>query len=129
MSALLKLGAVALLVTANASLLEAAGDAARGRTAFVRQCALCHTIGSGEPNRFGPNLFGIVDRQAGSVPGFRYSAAFRSTASWSWSEDLLAAWISEPAKMVRGSPMGLFQGVPDRDRDDIIAFLATEGHK
>jgi cytochrome c len=104
---------------------RAAGDAAKGRDAFVRQCALCHTTDRGEPNRFGPNLFGVLDRSAGSVPGFKYSFAFKSTASWDWSADALGAWISAPATMVPGTTMGVFQGVADRDRDDIVAYLAA----
>jgi cytochrome c len=106
---------------------QAAGDVAKGRDAFVRQCALCHTIGRGEPNRFGPNLFGILDHKAASVPGFNYSPAFKSTATWNWSAEVLGAWISEPAMMVPGTAMGVFQGVADRDRDDIVAYL--EAHK
>jgi cytochrome c len=104
---------------------QAAGDAAKGRDAFVRQCALCHTIGRGEPDRFGPNLFGILDHKAGSVPGFYYSRAFKSAATWDWSAEVLGAWISAPAMMVPGTAMGVFQGVADRDRDDIIAYLAA----
>jgi cytochrome c len=104
---------------------HAGGDAAKGETAFIRQCALCHTANAGEPNRFGPNLFGILDRKAGSVPGFRYSAAFRAMASWNWSADVLAAWITSSLSMVPGTTMGVFQGVADRDRGDIVAYLAT----
>ncbi|OAF15146.1 hypothetical protein AYJ54_05465 [Bradyrhizobium centrolobii] len=102
-----------------------AADIHHGEGAFVRQCALCHTIDKGGPNRFGPNLFGIVDRRAGTIPGFHYSAAFKDTASWDWNVDALRGWISAPKQMVPQSPMSVFQGVSDRDRDDIIAYLAT----
>ncbi|HLH94908.1 MAG TPA: c-type cytochrome [Xanthobacteraceae bacterium] len=103
-----------------------AADAGAGQRAFVRQCALCHTIGKDEPNRYGPNLFGMVDRQAGSVPGFNYSPAFKAAASWTWSPALLGAWISAPRDMVPGSPMGVFQGVAERDKDDILAYMAAQ---
>jgi cytochrome c2 len=56
------------------------GAPAAGASAFVRQCAICHTIEKGEPNRFGPNLSGIVGKKAAAVPGFDYSRAFKSTA-------------------------------------------------
>ena len=58
----------------------AAGDAAKGKSAFVRQCAICHTVEQGGPNRFGPNLFGILRRKAGTVAGFDYSRAFKAAA-------------------------------------------------
>jgi cytochrome c len=104
---------------------QAAGDAGQGGAAFVRQCALCHTVGKTEPNRYGPNLFGVLDRKAGTVEGFKYSPAFKSMASWYWTADVLATWLSSPANMVPGTTMGMFQGVADKDKDDIIAYLAA----
>jgi cytochrome c len=106
-----------------------AADVAAGKTAFVRQCALCHTIDKDGPNRYGPNLFGIVGRKAASVQSFKYSPAFKSTASWDWNEEALEGWISSPRAMVPGSTMGVFQCVADRDRNDIIAYLASENEQ
>jgi cytochrome c len=103
----------------------AAGDAAKGKAAFVRQCAICHTVEKDGPNRFGPNLFGILGHKAGSVPGFAYSRAFKAAADWNWNEDLVAGWIGAPGMMVPGTAMGVFQGVAQSDRDDIVAYLAT----
>jgi cytochrome c len=105
---------------------RAAGDAAKGKAAFVRQCAICHTVERDGPNRFGPNLFGILHRKAGTVKDFDYSRAFKTTASWDWSEDLVAGWIAAPGLMVPGTAMGVFQGVAQSDRDDIVAYLATQ---
>jgi cytochrome c len=105
---------------------RAAGDAAKGKSAFVRQCAICHTIEQGGPNRFGPNLFGILRRKAGTVAGFNYSRAFKASASWDWNEDLVAGWIGAPGVMVPGTAMGVFQGIAQSDRDDIVAYLATQ---
>lgn len=99
----------------------------RGKDAFVRQCALCHTIDKGDSNRFGPNLFGIMGRKAGTVPGFKYSPAFRSTAAWNWNDAKMGAWISSPQAMIPGSKMDMFQGVATSDRNDIIAWLAEHG--
>ncbi|WP_024507496.1 c-type cytochrome [Bradyrhizobium sp. ARR65] len=101
-------------------------DARKGEAAFTRQCALCHTVAKHESNRFGPNLFGILNRRAGSVSGFKYSQAFQSTAQWEWNAETLKAWILGPAHMVPGTTMGVFQGVADRDSDDIIAYLASQ---
>src|SRR4051794_28980620 len=36
-------------------------------------CRSCHTIAQGGGNMTGPNLFGVVGRRAGSLPGFNYS--------------------------------------------------------
>ncbi|HEY6255911.1 MAG TPA: c-type cytochrome [Xanthobacteraceae bacterium] len=104
---------------------RAAGDAAKGKSAFARECAICHTVDQGGPNRFGPNLFGILHRKAATVPDFNYSRAFKTTATWDWNEDLVAGWIGAPGQMVPGTAMGVFQGVAQSDRDDIVAYLAT----
>jgi len=120
----LSIAVVALATAPNLAL--AAGDAANGKAAFVRQCAICHTVDKGGPNRFGPNLFGILGHKAGTVPGFNYTRAFKSAADWTWNEDLVAGWIGAPGQMVPGTAMGVFQGVAQSDRDDIVAYLATQ---
>jgi cytochrome c len=118
--------ALAGLVSLGGSAGQAAGDAVKGKAAFARQCAICHTVDKGGDNRFGPNLFGILGQKAGSVPGFNYSRAFKMAASWDWNEDLVAGWIGAPGQMVPGTAMGVFQGIAQSDRDDIVAYLATK---
>jgi cytochrome c len=125
-SAPLKMVAALMAFVGVVNVSQAAGDAAKGKAAFVRQCAICHTTEKDGPNRFGPNLFGILGRKAGSVPGFMYSRAFKAAASWDWNEDLVAGWIGAPGAMVPGTAMGVFQGVAQGDRDDIVAYLAAQ---
>jgi cytochrome c len=115
-----------LVVCLGAGTAGAAGDADKGKAAFVRQCAICHTIEKGDPNRFGPNLSGVVGKKAASVPGFDYSRAFRANAKWEWTEDALGSWIMFPGTMVPGTAMAIFQGVPEKDREDIVAYLASK---
>jgi cytochrome c len=103
-----------------------AADIAKGQAAFVRQCAICHTIDKGGENRVGPNLFGVIGRRAGGVPDFKYTNAFRTTATFEWTEGLLGPWIALPAVMVPGTAMGVFPGVSDRDKDDIVAYVAAQ---
>jgi len=121
----LRSAAAILVLVCGGERARAAGDAAKGEHAFARQCAICHTVDRGGPNRFGPNLFGILHRKAGTVAGFDYSRAFKTTATWDWNEDLVAGWIAAPGQMVPGTAMGIFQGVAQIDRDDIVAYLAT----
>jgi cytochrome c len=123
-SAVAVAAAVAVCLSAGAS--RAAGDADKGKAAFTRQCAICHTIEKGDPNRFGPNLSGMVGKKAAAVPGFDYSRAFKAAAKWEWTEDALGSWIMFPGTMVPGTAMAIFQGVAEKDRDDIVAYLATK---
>jgi cytochrome c len=113
------------VLTLSASAGQAA-DVAKGQAAFVRQCAICHTIDKDGENRLGPNLFGIVGKRAGTAPGFKYTNAFRNTATFEWTEGLLGPWIALPAVMVPGTAMGVFPGVSDRDKDDIVAYVAAQ---
>jgi cytochrome c len=122
---LLAAAALVVLTCQGAAPSRAAGDATKGGSAFVRQCAICHTVEAGGPNRFGPNLFGVLRRKAGTVAGFAYSRAFKVAATWDWNEDLVAGWIAAPGVMVPGTAMGVFQGVAQSDRDDIVAYLKT----
>jgi cytochrome c len=117
--------AAVLLVSLGAGTAEAA-DIAKGQAAFVRQCAICHTIDTGGENRLGPNLFGLIGKRAGTVAGFKYTNAFRNTANFEWSEGLLGPWIALPAVMVPGTAMATFPGVSDRDKDDIVAYVAAQ---
>ena len=64
-----------------------APTSAAARTS-AKKCAACHTFGKGEPNRVGPNLYGIVGRAKASEAGFNYSAAMKAKEG-NWTlEDL-----------------------------------------
>ena len=66
--------------------LFASADVGRGE-ASAKKCAACHTFGKGEPNRVGPNLYGVVGRAKASEAGFNYSAAMKGKGM---ADDLLA---------------------------------------
>src|SRR4051812_48128280 len=88
-----------------------AAHVGKGEAGFVRQCAICHTIDKGGDSRFGPNLFGVIGRRAGTAPSFKYTNAFRNIATFEWTEGLLGPWIALPSVMVPGTAMGVFPGV------------------
>ena len=117
--------AVAALSALGNDASRAAGDAAKGKAAFERQCLICHTNEKDGENRFGPNLFGIVGKKAGSVPGYAYTNAFKTRANWEWTEDAIGGWMMFPSTMVPGTAMGVFQGIAEKDRDDLVAYLGT----
>ena len=119
------LAATVLAACLAASAAHAAGDAAKGKAVFTRQCALCHSTEKGGDNRLGPNLFGIVGKAAGTARNFDYTNAFKTAAKWEWTEDALGGWVTAPGAMVPGTAMGGFQGIAERDREDLLAYLAT----
>lgn len=98
-------------------------DPKRGEAA-AKQCASCHTFEKGGPNRVGPNLYGIVNRPKGSVPGFNYSAAMKSKGG-NWTYEELDQFLAAPKAYVPGTSMsyaGLSRG---GQRADLINYLHT----
>ena len=119
------LAAALVLACLGTGAAQAAGDAAKGKAAFERQCAICHTVEKGGDNRLGPNLFGIIGKKAGAAPDYTYTNAFKTRANWEWTEDAIGGWMMFPSTMIPGTAMGIFQGIAERDRDDLVAYLAT----
>jgi cytochrome c len=110
---------------AAAGAVATAGNVAAGQQTFMLQCRVCHTVEKGGPERFGPNLFGVVGKQAGTEPNFIYSEPFKKAATWKWEPALIGGWISNPAALIPGNAMAVFPGVADKDRDNVIAYLAS----
>ena len=92
--------------------------------ASAKKCAACHTFGKGEPNRVGPNLYGVVGRPKGTEGGFDYSAAMK-TKGGNWTFQDLNTFLTNPRAFVPGTKM-TFAGLPrGSERADVIAYLNT----
>jgi cytochrome c2 len=103
-----------------------AQDAAAGEKAFVR-CTACHSVGEGAANRMGPQLNGIVGKQAGTQEGYNYSSATTAAgeAGMTWTPENLASFLKRPRDFLPGNKM-TFSGVPDDQAiADIVAYLTT----
>lgn len=98
------------------------GDAAAGKEIF-KKCALCHSADAGV-NKVGPSLHGIVGRHSGSIENFAYSPAMKSFDK-TWDEAQLSTYLADPRGVVPGTKM-IFPGLKDeKDRQNVIAYLAT----
>jgi cytochrome c len=112
----------ALLVLAP--LARADGDPQAGEAVFRKNCFVCHTTEDGK-NKIGPSLHGIVGRHSASLPGFQYSEAMKSVDKV-WDAQSLDLYLTNPRGLVAGTKM-VFVGLKnEHDRQDIIAYLATQ---
>jgi cytochrome c len=93
----------------------------------VRQnCSICHSTEPGQ-NLVGPTLFSVVGRPAASVANFPYSAAMKNSGI-RWTTNELMVYLRAPREYLPGVKM-MFAGLPDpKDRENVVAFLATLSH-
>lgn len=92
-----------------------------GEVVFKKNCAVCHTLEAGK-NKIGPTLAGVVDRKAGSVPGFAYSTANKNSGD-TWDEQTLDIYLTDPKKFMPGTKM-VFAGVKNpTDRKALVEYL------
>lgn len=74
-----------------------------------RQCRACHMIVSPDGDtvqnggRVGPNLYGIIGQQAGTVEGFRYGADLVAAgeAGLVWDEASFVEYVQDPTGFIR----------------------------
>jgi cytochrome c len=118
-----RLGAVPLVLIMLSAAAHAGGDPARGADLFRQNCAACHSQERGQ-NLVGPSLFSVVGRAAASIADFSYSSAMKRSGIV-WTADQLMAYLKAPRQYVPGVKM-MFPGLSDqKDRENVIAFLAT----
>ena len=116
---------VATLATAFAAPAFAEGDAAKGEKVF-KKCKACHAVGDGAKNKVGPALNGIVGATAGKVADFKYSKAMIEAGEGGlvWDEANLAAYLTKPKDLVKGTKMSFAGLKKEQDRADVIAYLS-----
>lgn len=108
-----------VLMLTSAPLL--AQDVTEGEEVF-KKCRACHQVGDGARNVVGPRLNGLFGRKSGSIEGFNYSEANKSSGI-TWDEAVFAKYIADPRAAMPGNKMA-FAGLKDeKDVKDLTAFL------
>jgi cytochrome c len=115
--------AIAAIAPAEADADGPVASAPRAPAAF-RACAACHAVSPAATPGIGPNLYGVVGRRAGALPGYGYSSALRQSGIV-WSRAELERFMQDPAAAVPGTTMPAAAPLAPADREAISAYLAA----
>jgi cytochrome c len=103
----------------------AAADVGNGKAVFAK-CRACHQVGETAKNTLGPALNGLFGRKAGTIEGYNYSEANKSSGIV-WDDAVFREYIKNPKAMIPNTKM-VFAGISDaQDIDDLIAYLKQFG--
>ena len=117
---LIPAAAVLLIGVAGLQLLAGEPDLRTGKEVFARRCSGCHALDS---NKEGPRLRGVLNRKAGTSPGFLYSDVLRN-AGFTWDENRLDQWLQNPDAVVKDTDME-FRLSNSGERAAVIAYLRS----
>jgi len=119
------LGAALVAALCMAMPLYAADDLTAARELTVRQCSQCHTFEKGEKHGQGPNLFGLLGREAAAAPGFVYSEGIKEALKGQvWDTALLDRWLTDTLAVAPKAQMVYFQDDP-KVRAKLVRFLES----
>ncbi len=96
------------------------GDPEKGKKVF-RKCKSCHSLEAGK-NKIGPHLNGVFGRTAGTIEGFKFSAALVESGIV-WDEVTMDEYVTKPKDMVPKTKMNFVGLKKEKDRQDLIAYL------
>jgi cytochrome c len=113
--------AITFVGAASAQIPLPAAKPPDGAALFKQQCATCHATNLSDATRQGPTLAQIVGRKAGKAAGFHYSPGL-AQADFTWDENRLDAWLTNPQAVVPGAIMPYRQAKAET-RTAIIAYL------
>ena len=117
--------AIAGAVLLGSAGMALAGDVAAGETSF-KKCAACHMVGEAAKNRVGPLLNGLDGRKSGTIEGFNYTDANKSSGIV-WNEASFKEYIKDPKAKIPGTKM-VFAGIKnEKEAGDLWAYLKQFG--
>lgn len=118
------------VLTATAMLIAAVGtaaaqDLAAGATVY-KKCAACHDVGPTAKNKVGPVLNGLEGRKAGTIEGYNYSEA-NKTSGLTWDEATFLEYIKDPRAKIPKTKM-VFAGIKtEAEAKNLWAYIRQFG--
>tara|TARA_Y100001970_G_scaffold291787_1_gene430305 strand:- start:1661 stop:2203 length:543 start_codon:yes stop_codon:yes gene_type:complete len=104
--------------------LLALGDIAHGENVF-KKCSACHMIAPDGKNKIGPNLWGVIGRQAAAITDYKYSKAMIDYGkTWSFKE--MNAYLIKPQAYIKGTKMAFAGLRKEKDRASVILYMNSK---
>ena len=107
--------------TGNIMAVFASTSAAEGAKVF-KKCAACHSIAEGGKNKIGPALWGVLGRQAGSLPDYKYSKAMAAHGE-KWSFEEMNGFLIKPKDWIKGTKMSFAGLKKPEERAAVILYM------
>ena len=112
---------IAIAALGAAATAAPAQDLAAGATSF-KKCAACHDLGETAKNKVGPILNGLPGRKSGTIAGYNYSDANKSSGI-TWDEATFLEYIKDPKAKIPNTKM-VFAGIKNEtEAKNLWAFL------
>ena len=89
---------------------------------LYKRCRACHTLGEGERNKVGPNLWQVFGKTAGTREDFNYSSAMANSGIV-WTDETVSAYLENPAEYIPGNRMSFAGLRKEGDRAAVIEYL------
>ncbi len=109
----------------NIMALFASTNASEGAKIF-KKCAACHSIAQSGANKIGPALWGVLGRNAGSFPEYKYSKAMVAHGKV-WSFEEMNSFLIKPKDWVKGTKMSFAGLKKEKDRAAVILYMNENG--
>ena len=106
--------------------LLAMGDLAHGEKVF-KKCTACHQIAADGKNMIGPNLWGVIGRNSGSVGDYKYSKAMIAHGK-EWSFEEMNSYLIKPQAHIKGTKMAFAGLRKEKDRASVILYMNSKSN-
>ena len=108
--------------TGNIMALFASASTVDGQKIFKKNCSQCHSIAVDGKNKIGPQLWGVISRQAGSISDYKYSKAMAAHGK-KWTFDELNNFLIKPKAYIKNTKMAYIGLKSPKDRAALILYL------
>ena len=96
-----------------------------GEQLYDVACSACHGLGTVPDHRVGPSLGGLLNRQAGTVDGYQFSEALR-TSGWIWRLPTLLAWLTDPNAAIPNNAMNYVNPLTAEETQRLSEWLLQQ---